>query len=104
MGKKDKCCHSFEKKGKCCKGCPLKDEVESEKKGKKKNKDQKDKDKKDVTIQHKLFSSNPIKFLTGFSLNFFRIQPVSDSAQSTALFAPSELFWQHRNTGAYPRV
>jgi hypothetical protein len=57
-----------------------------------------------VIIQHKLFSSNPIKFLTGFSLNFFRIQPVSDSAQSTALFAPSELFWQHRNTGAYPRV
>jgi hypothetical protein len=47
MGKKEKCCHKFEKKGKCCKGCPLKDTVEAEEKGKKKGKDKKDKKKKD---------------------------------------------------------
>jgi hypothetical protein len=47
MGKKDKCCHKFEKKGKCCKGCPLKDDVEAETKGRKKDKDKKDKKKKD---------------------------------------------------------
>ncbi len=40
MGKKDekKCCHKFEKKGKCCKGCPLSDSVDSDKKDKKKKK------------------------------------------------------------------
>ena len=40
MGKKDekKCCHKFEKKGKCCKGCPLSDSVDAGKKDKKKKK------------------------------------------------------------------
>lgn len=45
MGKKDKCCHKFEKKGKCCKGCPLRESVE-ERKDKKKDKDKKEKKKK----------------------------------------------------------
>ena len=48
MGKKEKCCHKFEKKGKCCSGCPLKDSLAKEQKeAKKKKKDKKDKkDKK----------------------------------------------------------
>jgi hypothetical protein len=43
MGKKDtkKCCHKFEKKGKCCKGCPLQDSEASKKKEKKKDKKKK---------------------------------------------------------------
>ncbi len=43
MGKKDakKCCHKFEKKGKCCKGCPLKDSEEAKKDDKKKDKKKK---------------------------------------------------------------
>ena len=42
--KKDKCCHSYAKKGKMCSGCPLRDEL---KKKKKKDKDKKKKKKKE---------------------------------------------------------
>lgn len=45
MGKKDKCCEGYKKKGKMCSSCPLRDEKKKEKKEKKKEKKKK-KDKK----------------------------------------------------------
>jgi hypothetical protein len=41
MGKKDKCCESYKKKGKMCSDCPLRDEKKKKKDKKKKKKDKK---------------------------------------------------------------
>lgn len=42
--KKDSCCHGYEKKGKMCSSCPLREKA---KKKKKKDKDKRKKKKKD---------------------------------------------------------
>jgi hypothetical protein len=56
----------------------------------------------DVTIQPKFLSLKPKKFLTGFLLNFFKIQPVFDFARNIALFTPGGLLLQHSGAGAHP--
>lgn len=45
--KKDKCCKSYEKKGKKCSGCPLRDKDEEQAKKKDKKKEKKKEKKKD---------------------------------------------------------